>query len=99
MISENIDPNCCTHTQDMKSFPTNLFSEGEISLLPTISISFPFMLALMDLIFLKNKFSCYFVQQRQEVPPNFKRALSSRLRRLVQQDKIEKVILFFVTLC
>lgn len=32
-----------------------------------------------------------FIEQRQEVPPNFKRALSSRLRRLVQQDKIEKV--------
>lgn len=40
----------------------------------------------------------YVLQQRQEVPQNFKRALSSRLRRLVQQDKLEKVILYFVAL-
>ncbi|KAL8498081.1 hypothetical protein ACS0TY_021419 [Phlomoides rotata] len=32
-----------------------------------------------------------FIEKRQEVPQNFKRALSSRLRRLVQQDKLEKV--------
>ncbi|KAI3447163.1 hypothetical protein Pfo_003828 [Paulownia fortunei] len=32
-----------------------------------------------------------FIEQRQEVPQNFKRVLSSRLRRLVQQDKLEKV--------
>ncbi|KAL3644376.1 hypothetical protein CASFOL_012308 [Castilleja foliolosa] len=32
-----------------------------------------------------------FIEQRQEVPPNFRRQLSSRLRRLVQQDKLEKV--------
>ncbi|KAL1563338.1 telomere repeat-binding factor 4-like [Salvia divinorum] len=32
-----------------------------------------------------------YIEQRQEVPQNFKRALSSRLRRLVQQDKLEKV--------
>ncbi|KAG8367321.1 hypothetical protein BUALT_Bualt16G0060100 [Buddleja alternifolia] len=31
------------------------------------------------------------VQQRHEVPQNFKRVLSSRLRRLVLQDKLEKV--------
>ncbi|KAL3830002.1 hypothetical protein ACJIZ3_018804 [Penstemon smallii] len=32
-----------------------------------------------------------FIEQRQEVPQNFKRVLSSRLRRLVQQDKLEKI--------
>ncbi|XP_019173473.1 PREDICTED: telomere repeat-binding factor 4-like [Ipomoea nil] len=32
-----------------------------------------------------------FIEQRHEVPPNFRRLLSSRLRRLVQQDKLEKV--------
>lgn len=32
-----------------------------------------------------------FIEQRQDVPQNFKRMLSSRLRRLVQQDKLEKV--------
>ncbi|GFP84466.1 telomere repeat-binding factor 4 [Phtheirospermum japonicum] len=31
-----------------------------------------------------------FIEQRQEVPANFRRQLSSRLRRLVQQDKLEK---------
>lgn len=33
----------------------------------------------------------HFIEQRQEVPQNFKRLLSSRLRRLVLQDKLEKV--------
>ncbi|XP_057766474.1 telomere repeat-binding factor 4-like [Salvia miltiorrhiza] len=32
-----------------------------------------------------------FIEQRHEVPPNFRRALTSRLRTLVQQDKLEKV--------
>ncbi|XP_059284127.1 telomere repeat-binding factor 4 [Lycium barbarum] len=32
-----------------------------------------------------------FLEQRHEVPPNFRRLLSSRLRRLVQQDKLEKI--------
>lgn len=32
-----------------------------------------------------------FIEQRQEVPPNFKRLLSSKLRRLVSQGKLEKV--------
>ncbi|KAL3654749.1 hypothetical protein CASFOL_001484 [Castilleja foliolosa] len=32
-----------------------------------------------------------FIEQRQKVPPNFRRQLSSRLRKLVQQDKLEKV--------
>ncbi|KAL0337261.1 UNVERIFIED_CONTAM: Telomere repeat-binding factor 4 [Sesamum calycinum] len=32
-----------------------------------------------------------FIEQRQEVPQNFKRVLTSRLRRLVQQNKLEKV--------
>ncbi|PIN22959.1 hypothetical protein CDL12_04311 [Handroanthus impetiginosus] len=32
-----------------------------------------------------------FIEQKHEVPQNFKRVLSSRLRRLVQQDKLEKV--------
>ncbi|KAL0346716.1 UNVERIFIED_CONTAM: Telomere repeat-binding factor 4 [Sesamum calycinum] len=32
-----------------------------------------------------------FIEQRHEVPQNFKRVLSSRLRRLVLQDKLEKV--------
>ncbi|XP_009604177.1 telomere repeat-binding factor 4-like [Nicotiana tabacum] len=31
-----------------------------------------------------------FIEQRHEVPQNFRRLLSSRLRRLVQQDKLEK---------
>ncbi|KAL6554934.1 hypothetical protein OROGR_006192 [Orobanche gracilis] len=31
-----------------------------------------------------------FIEQRHEVPQNFKRLLSSRLRRLVLQDKLEK---------
>ncbi|KAA3490375.1 telomere repeat-binding factor 4-like [Gossypium australe] len=31
------------------------------------------------------------LQQRHEVPPNFRRLLSSRLRRLVSQGKLEKV--------
>ncbi|XVF25169.1 hypothetical protein REPUB_Repub13aG0190100 [Reevesia pubescens] len=33
----------------------------------------------------------YILQQRQEVPPNFRRLLSSRLRRLVSQGKLEKI--------
>ncbi|KAJ7946590.1 Telomere repeat-binding factor like [Quillaja saponaria] len=32
-----------------------------------------------------------FIEQRNEVPPNFRRLLSSRLRRLVGQGKLEKV--------
>lgn len=32
-----------------------------------------------------------FIEQRHEVPQNFRRLLSSRLRRLVAQDKLEKV--------
>ncbi|PON39503.1 Telomeric repeat-binding factor [Parasponia andersonii] len=32
-----------------------------------------------------------FIEQRHEVPPNFRRVLSTRLRRLVAQDKIEKI--------
>ncbi|KAI8553445.1 hypothetical protein RHMOL_Rhmol05G0016600 [Rhododendron molle] len=32
-----------------------------------------------------------FIEQRNEVPQNFRRLLSSRLRRLVAQDKLEKV--------
>ncbi|KAL6974562.1 hypothetical protein U1Q18_028747 [Sarracenia purpurea var. burkii] len=32
-----------------------------------------------------------FIDQRHEVPQNFRRLLSSRLRRLVAQDKLEKV--------
>lgn len=32
-----------------------------------------------------------FIEQRHEVPQNFRRLLSSRLRRLVQQDKLEKI--------
>ncbi|KAI3524754.1 hypothetical protein L1887_03418 [Cichorium endivia] len=32
-----------------------------------------------------------FIEKRHEVPPNFRRLLSSRLRRLVAQDKLEKV--------
>lgn len=34
------------------------------------------------------------MQQRHEVPQNFRRLLSTRLRRLVAQDKLEKVICF-----
>ncbi|KAI3407425.1 MYB transcription factor [Psidium guajava] len=32
-----------------------------------------------------------YIERRHEVPPNFRRLLSSRLRRLVGQDKLEKV--------
>lgn len=32
-----------------------------------------------------------FIEERQEAPPNFRRSLSSRLRRLVSQGKLEKV--------
>ncbi|KAA8523274.1 hypothetical protein F0562_009697 [Nyssa sinensis] len=32
-----------------------------------------------------------FIEQKHEVPQNFRRLLSSRLRRLVAQDKLEKV--------
>ncbi|KAL6558607.1 hypothetical protein OROMI_018957 [Orobanche minor] len=32
-----------------------------------------------------------FIEQRHEVPQNFKRLLSSRLRRLILQDKLEKI--------
>ncbi|XVF25172.1 hypothetical protein REPUB_Repub13aG0190400 [Reevesia pubescens] len=32
-----------------------------------------------------------YIEQRQEVPPNFRRLLSSRLRRLVSQGKLEKI--------
>ncbi|KAJ4717855.1 Telomere repeat-binding factor like [Melia azedarach] len=32
-----------------------------------------------------------FIEERHEVPPNFRRLLSSRLRRLVSQGKLEKV--------
>ncbi|KAI9109445.1 hypothetical protein K1719_019499 [Acacia pycnantha] len=32
-----------------------------------------------------------FIEKRHEVPPNFRRALSTRLRRLVAQGKLEKV--------
>ncbi|KAK9228798.1 hypothetical protein WN944_021754 [Citrus x changshan-huyou] len=32
-----------------------------------------------------------FIEERQEAPPNFRRLLSSRLRRLVSQGKLEKV--------
>ena len=35
----------------------------------------------------------HMLQQRLEVPPNFRRLLSSRLRRLVSQGKLEKVIM------
>ncbi|GFQ05278.1 single myb histone 4 [Phtheirospermum japonicum] len=31
-----------------------------------------------------------FIEQRQQVPSNFRRLISSRIRRLVQQDKLEK---------
>ncbi|CAL9768116.1 unnamed protein product [Musa acuminata subsp. burmannicoides] len=34
---------------------------------------------------------CSFIEQRHEVPQNFRRLLSSKLRRLVTQNKIEKV--------
>lgn len=40
-------------------------------------------------------FPWFFVQQRQEVPQNFRRQLSARLRRLVAQEKLEKVNQFF----
>ncbi|XP_027175881.1 single myb histone 4-like [Coffea eugenioides] len=32
-----------------------------------------------------------FIEQRHEVPPNFRRLISARLRRLVAQEKLEKV--------
>ncbi|XWS20118.1 hypothetical protein CRYUN_Cryun31cG0073100 [Craigia yunnanensis] len=32
-----------------------------------------------------------YIEQRHEVPPNFRRLLSSRLRRLVSQGKLEKI--------
>lgn len=32
-----------------------------------------------------------FIEQRHEVPPNFRRILTNRLRRLTTQDKLEKV--------
>ncbi|KAM1479210.1 hypothetical protein ACFX2I_026531 [Malus domestica] len=32
-----------------------------------------------------------FIEQRNEVPQNFRRSLTGRLRRLVQQDKLEKI--------
>lgn len=32
-----------------------------------------------------------FIEQRHEVPPNFRKLLGARLRRLVAQDKLEKV--------
>lgn len=35
-----------------------------------------------------------YLQQRQEVPQNFRRLLTSRLRRLVSQGKLEKVNYF-----
>ncbi|XP_072952649.1 single myb histone 4-like [Typha angustifolia] len=34
---------------------------------------------------------CSFIEQKHEVPQNFRRLLSSKLRRLVAQNKIEKV--------
>lgn len=34
---------------------------------------------------------CRFIEQKYEVPSNFRRLLSSKLRRLVAQNKIEKV--------
>ncbi|KAJ6812803.1 single myb histone 4-like [Iris pallida] len=34
---------------------------------------------------------CNFIEQRREVPPNFRRLLGQKLRRLVLQKKIEKV--------
>ncbi|XVF26992.1 hypothetical protein REPUB_Repub14bG0068400 [Reevesia pubescens] len=33
----------------------------------------------------------HYIEQRHEVPPNFRRLLSSRLRRLVSQGKLEKI--------
>ncbi|CAD5312997.1 unnamed protein product [Arabidopsis thaliana] len=36
-----------------------------------------------------------FIEQRQEVPPNFRRMLSSRLRRLAAQGKLEKTQNFY----
>jgi len=36
-------------------------------------------------------FPTWLMQQRHEVPQNFRRLLSTRLRRLVAQDKLEKV--------
>ncbi|BFG39685.1 hypothetical protein CerSpe_259590 [Prunus speciosa] len=32
-----------------------------------------------------------FIEQRNEIPPNFRRSLSNRLRRLVHQEKLEKI--------
>ncbi|WRX26053.1 SANT/Myb domain - like 10 [Theobroma cacao] len=37
-----------------------------------------------------------YIEQRHEVPPNFRRLLSSRLRRLVSQGKLEKVIMMLL---
>ncbi|MFS7975269.1 putative linker histone H1/H5, domain H15, winged helix-like DNA-binding domain superfamily [Helianthus anomalus] len=37
-----------------------------------------------------------FIEKGHEVPPNFRRQLSARLRRLVSQEKLEKVNLFYV---
>ncbi|KAJ6803149.1 single myb histone 4-like [Iris pallida] len=34
---------------------------------------------------------CGFIEQRQEVPPNFRRLLGQKLRRLIHQNQIEKV--------
>uniref|UniRef100_A0A1D1ZC55 Histone H1 n=1 Tax=Anthurium amnicola TaxID=1678845 RepID=A0A1D1ZC55_9ARAE len=34
---------------------------------------------------------CSYIEQRHDVPPNFRRLLGSKLRRLVAQNKIEKV--------
>ncbi|CAA6666125.1 unnamed protein product [Spirodela intermedia] len=34
---------------------------------------------------------CSYIEQRNDVPPNFRRLLGSKLRRLVAQNKIEKV--------
>ncbi|XP_068648197.1 single myb histone 4-like [Aristolochia californica] len=33
---------------------------------------------------------CHFIEQKHEVPPTFRRVLTSKLRRLVVQEKIEK---------
>ncbi|KAH6817200.1 hypothetical protein C2S51_000803 [Perilla frutescens var. frutescens] len=37
----------------------------------------------------------HYIEQRFEVPPNFRRALTSRFRTLVQQEKLEKVQSFY----
>jgi myb proto-oncogene protein len=36
----------------------------------------------------------HFIEPRHEVPPNFRRILSTRLRRLAAQSKLEKVSTF-----